>query len=45
MASVTHIGTQAYAKMHAAMFQLMRGDTARAAQNGSSSPASRVSTI
>ncbi len=34
-ASVTHIGTQAYAKTHAALFELMRGDNARAAQNGS----------
>jgi hypothetical protein len=29
-ASVTHIGTHAYAKMHAAMFHLMRGDHRRA---------------
>jgi hypothetical protein len=30
-ASVTHISTQAYAKMYAAMFHLMRGDRRRAA--------------
>ena len=33
IASLTHIGTHAYGKMHAAMFELMRGDLARAAQN------------
>jgi predicted ATPase len=32
---VAHIGTRPYAKLHAAMFELMRGDRARAAQNGS----------
>jgi len=35
LASVAHIGTHPYAKYHAAMFELMRGDRARAAQNGS----------
>jgi class 3 adenylate cyclase/predicted ATPase len=35
LASVVHIGTHPYAKIHAALFELMRGDTARAAQNGS----------
>jgi predicted ATPase len=35
LASVAHIGTRPYAKLHAAMFELMRGDRARAAQNGS----------
>ena len=33
--SVAHIGTHPYAKLHAAMFELIRGDRARAAQNGS----------
>ena len=33
-ASITHIGTQAYAKMYVAMFHLMRDDQERAAQNG-----------
>ena len=33
-ASITHIGTQAYAKMYAAMFHLMRDDHERVAQNG-----------
>jgi len=33
-ANVTHIGTHAFAKWHAALFELMRGDLARAAQNG-----------
>ena len=32
-ASITHIGTQAYAKMYAAMFHLMRDDHERAAEN------------
>ena len=32
-ASVTYIGTHAYAKMHAALFELMRGDHSRAAAN------------
>src|SRR5271166_6495647 len=31
MANLTHVGTHAYGKMHAAMFELMRGDHARAA--------------
>ena len=35
IASVAHIGTHAYAKYHAAWFELMRGDRARAAQNAS----------
>jgi tetratricopeptide (TPR) repeat protein len=35
LASVAHIGTHPYAKLHAAMFELMRGDRVRAAQNGS----------
>jgi len=35
LASVAHIGTHPYAKVHAALFELMRGDRARAAQNGS----------
>ena len=35
LASVAHIGTHPYAKIHAALFELMRGDRARAAQNGS----------
>ena len=35
LAGVAHIGTHPYAKLHAAMFDLMRGDRARAAQNGS----------
>ena len=34
-ARVAHIGTHPYAKYHAAMFELMRGDRARAAENGS----------
>ena len=33
IAGVTHIGTRAYGKMHAALFELMRGDRARAAAN------------
>ena len=33
MANLTHVGTHAYGKMHAAMFELMRGDHARAATN------------
>ena len=32
---VAHIGTHPYAKLHAATFELMRGDRGRAAQNGS----------
>jgi predicted ATPase len=35
LARVAHIGTYPYAKYHAAMFELMRGDRARAAENGS----------
>src|SRR5271166_2769324 len=35
LASVAHIGTHPYAKLHAALFELMRGDRARAAENGS----------
>ena len=35
LASVAHIGTHPYAKLHAAMFELIRGDMARAAENGS----------
>ena len=35
LASVAHIGTHPYAKLHTAIFELMRGDRARAAQNGS----------
>ena len=35
LASVAHIGTHPYAKLHAAMFDLMRGDRAHAAENGS----------
>ena len=35
LASVAHIGTHPYAKLHAAVFELMRGDRARAARNGS----------
>ena len=35
LASVAHIGTRPYAKLHAAMFELMRGRRARAAENGS----------
>lgn len=45
LASVAHIGTHPYAKIHAALFELMRGDRARAAQNGLWPPVSRVSTI
>ncbi|HZZ23257.1 MAG TPA: hypothetical protein VFE60_12095 [Roseiarcus sp.] len=33
-ATITHIGTQAYAKMYAAMFQLMQDDHDGATQNG-----------
>jgi class 3 adenylate cyclase/tetratricopeptide (TPR) repeat protein len=35
LASVAHIGTHPYAKLHAAMFELIRGDRARAGENGS----------
>ena len=34
IASLTHIGTQAYGIAHAAMFELMRGDHPRVAANG-----------
>jgi predicted ATPase len=33
MADLTHVGTHAYGKMRAAMFELMRGDHARATPN------------
>ena len=33
IAGLAHIGTRAYGNMHAAMFELMRGDLARAAPN------------
>ena len=33
MAGLTHVGTLAFGRMHAAMFELMRGDHARAAPN------------
>ena len=33
IAGLTHVGTLAYGRMHAAMFELMRGDLARAAPN------------
>ena len=33
IADLTHVGTLAHGRMHAAMFELMRGDTARAAPN------------
>jgi hypothetical protein len=32
-ASIAHVGTKAYAAMHAAMFELMRGDVARVRAN------------
>ena len=35
LASVAHIGTHPYTNLHAAVFDLMRGDRARAAENGS----------
>ena len=35
IADLTHVQTHAYAKYHAAWFELMRGDRARAAQNAS----------
>ena len=35
IASVAHVQTHAYAKYHAAWFELMRGDRARAAENAS----------
>ena len=35
LASVAHVGTHPYAKLHTAIFELMRGDRARAAQKGS----------
>ena len=33
IAGLTHVGTLAFGRMHAAMFELMRGDHARAAPN------------
>jgi predicted ATPase len=33
-ASLAHVGTRAYGTMHAAMFELMRGDLSRAASKG-----------
>ena len=33
IAGLTHVGTLALGRMHAAMFELMRGDHLRAAQN------------
>ena len=33
IAGLTHVGTLAFGRMHAAMFELMRGDHLRAAQN------------
>ena len=33
MADLSHVGTLAFGRMHAALFELMRGDTARAAPN------------
>ncbi len=33
VAGLTHVGTLASGRMHAAMFELMRGDDARAAPN------------
>ena len=33
MADLTHVGTLAFGRMHAALFELMRGDHARAAPN------------
>ena len=44
-ASVTYIGTHAYAKMHAALFELMRGDHSRAATNAFELARLRASTI
>ena len=35
IASIAHVSTHAYVKYHAAWFELMRGDRARAAQNAS----------
>jgi predicted ATPase len=35
LVSVAHVGTHPYAKLHVAMFELMRGDRGRAAENGS----------
>ena len=42
IASVAHVQTHAYAKYHAAWFELMRGDRARAAQNASGDRPSRA---
>ena len=33
VAGLTHVGTHAFGRMHAALFELMRGDNARAAPN------------
>ena len=38
VAGLTHVGTRAMARMHAGLFELMRGDLSRAAQNGLNSP-------
>jgi hypothetical protein len=35
IAALTHVGTLALGRMHAAIFELMRGDHLRAAQNAS----------
>ena len=35
LAKVAHIGTRPYAKLHAAMFELLRGDRCARAENGS----------
>ena len=46
MAGLAHVGTLALGRMHAAMFELMRGDHTRAPRRTSSnSPASRASMI
>ena len=45
IAGLTHIGTRAYGKMHAAMFELMRGDLSRAARTPPNSRDLRASTI
>ena len=45
IADLTHVGTLAFGKMYAALFELMRGDRTRAdAERASSLPASRAST-
>ena len=43
VAGLTHVGTLALGRMHAALFELMRGDHARAAPTPTNLPASRVS--